>query len=534
VILAQLSIVWLAEFLPGQDLPQHLAYARIIKDYYRADLPFKDFYILASHFQGYFTAHYAMAYGARLVGLEASFRLIFSFYILGLFLSFHLLARTYQRVARRVEPTTPPWPVLGATMLVWSPVTCMGFVEFMLAVPAFLLGVAFLAECEQDRTIGRGRIGLACCVSAATFLHFVAGGCLTAVIWLNAILTPSRRRFSTAGLAAMTAAFMILALRGVADTGLGRFPPVDWAEAMRRSHGLELIDDVFDIRWSGFFTKLNYVLWTVAGPFRAGGLIMTAGLGVITIAVTLWHRREIGELSSDARGPNAIGRAMAGFAVLSFCAPWGFFVPTEISFVNFRMLTLAFGLFVATIDARWFSWERSYFCVAGFALAITAHAAYRISGFSREAAPVVALMARAQPRGLMLSLVFHNKSQHFAKGFGVTHFLPMYYTVLLGGRNTQFWARYTDHLPVDHRPRQRPVGTEDWSPWDFKTSDLADSDYVLLQAATDEDPFRDRIASKRIRNALDRLTDLVSCSEMWCLFRVRRGAVPGGGANGKL
>jgi hypothetical protein len=97
----------------------------------------------------------------------------------------------------------------------------------------------------------------------------------------------------------------------------------------------------------------------------------------------------------------------------------------------------------------------------------------------------------------------------------------MYYTVLRGGLNTQFWAKYTEHLPVDYRPGKRPVRTPDWHPEQFETSQLADSDYLLLQTATEEEPRALRLASDQVNAFVRSAHQPIQCAGLWCLFQLR-------------
>lgn len=131
------------------------------------------------------------------------------------------------------------------------------------------------------------------------------------------------------------------------------------------------------------------------------------------------------------------------------------------------------------------------------------------------------LLEQAQPRGVMLTVAFHNRSRHFGKQFRLTHFLPMYYTVRQRGINTQFWARYTAHLPVDYRAGKRPAGPPDWRPGELTAAHLPDVDFVLLQRATPDNSRRDVEGSAAAEKLLEAHADLVRCDDLWCLYRTR-------------
>ena len=102
------------------------------------------------------------------------------------------------------------------------------------------------------------------------------------------------------------------------------------------------------------------------------------------------------------------------------------------------------------------------------------------------------------------------------------HFLPMYFSVLDGGIATQFWAKYTEHLPIDYRPGKRPAQSDDWSPQTFdETKHLRDSSWVILQRTTDDDPTGLRNDADRVEKKLAKGADLVDCDGIWCLYHVR-------------
>lgn len=105
---------------------------------------------------------------------------------------------------------------------------------------------------------------------------------------------------------------------------------------------------------------------------------------------------------------------------------------------------------------------------------------------------------RSRPTGPPLHLKSVDPfSAHFGKQFRLTHYLPMYFTVRQGGINTQFWARYTDHLPIGYRPGNSPPIRLTGSPHQFNAGHLAaGADLILHQRATEENATRDREASR--------------------------------------
>jgi hypothetical protein len=122
----------------------------------------------------------------------------------------------------------------------------------------------------------------------------------------------------------------------------------------------------------------------------------------------------------------------------------------------------------------------------------------------------------------MHSIVFHNRSAHFGKQFRMTHGWPLLYTVRHGGINTMFWARYTEHLPVDYKPGRRPPSHPEWDPSAFQPSYLEHADYVMFQRATPENLAEHVLSSERIEGLLRASARIVGCRGLWCLFETGR------------
>ncbi len=136
---------------------------------------------------------------------------------------------------------------------------------------------------------------------------------------------------------------------------------------------------------------------------------------------------------------------------------------------------------------------------------------------------LVALVARIEPGGVLLPVVFRGTSLRFAKGFRVTHHLPTLFTAKYGGITTQFWARYTRHLPFDYLPGKRPAQPPDGSPERFDPGlHLRDADWVLLEQADDDVGPERRIDSDRVRRDLAAHADCVATEGLWRLYRVTR------------
>lgn len=520
-----LVLIWALPVMPGQDFPQHLSYVRILVDYGDPALPYRELYAVAAKPQPYFTTYLLMAAIAPHTGVIEAFRILLSLYVIATLLGFHWLVVAAHRHAREPAPT-PPWTGLLGACLVWSPVACMGFLSFMLAVPVIVAGTATWLVHIETRSRRAHLVALACCSALLVSLHPVAAGCFLFISLLVVAFAGAPRPWRACGVVTGTMLITHLAWSVVGTAGVGSWSRIrDASEAMREAHGLEVIDKLLGLEWSSPLTKASYVLWTLLGPYRWSGLLLMAAMALVLV-VCAWLVRHRRASDGDALPPATAARAVhkrlaVGVALLALIAPWGLYVPSEITFLNFRIMTIAFAIALALPRPAWFHRGIARLALIGFCLLGAAHFAYRAVGFNREAAAALRLEERAVPRGVMMSLPFHNATDHFAKQFRLTHFLPMYYTVLQRGVNTQFWARYTDHLPVGYRYGKRPRHTTDWSPWEYGPADLVDSDYVLLQRADDSDPKRMREGAAFAKEHLDRFANRVACDGLWCLYRLR-------------
>ncbi len=540
LILANLALVWALPVLPCQDLPQHLAYARIFRDYARPDLPYHDLYQFPDRLQPYHSVYLVLAFLGRALSILDAMRVLMSLYVIALFLSFQFLCRVCAAPAvpdleSPESPASPagpgpPWAGLLGCLLVFGPIIFMGFCQFFLSIPVFLLGCAVLLRaCGPDGT--RRDIGflIACC-AALSSLHPVAAACLVLLSLLKAVFQRDARALSAGLVSLFSVAVVLLIWRMFGALGMGQQFHPDVTEELRSAYGLEVLNNLFKITWYDPLAKANFVLWTVFGPFRMSGVLLVA----LVMAAAALLLRHLARPITSGTGPAPIHdpsraatrRAFVAFAVLSWFAPWGIYKPTELTFLNFRMIGLAFALLLCLLPSHLFAKRRAQTLLCGFCLFFEVHLGYHAAGFAREARQTLALLDEAHPAGVMLSLMHHHPANDFGKLFRLTHFLPMYYTVIHDGTNTQFWGQYVEHLPIAFRPGKHLDVAQDWYPWQFKPEHLDLVDYVLFQAATADDPVKMRNASRSAAAILQRRAALIRCEGDVCLYRTQRGQAP--------
>jgi hypothetical protein len=511
LIMNLVLIAWLPA-IPAQDVPQHLAYARIFIDH-DSNATFGQLYELPSTVQGYHLTHYALAGIGGLVGLMAALKLVLSLYCIGMFVGFHALVRSVHGGARATTSTG-----LLATLFVWSPVMMMGFLPFALAMPALLLTLASLftwLEHGRRRSLAGTLVGAAITSS----IHPAAGAILAGVAVVT-LLANRDRRVAAAGAAVVGVVGVVVGLWTKLAGGLGDFGQVSFEGASKRAEGFGLIDELLRVEWSSPTAKIDYGMLTFFGPFRIGGLLLSIVL-FGAAAFVLYRLR--GPAASRLFGGSRIARrTVAGLAVCVALCPFAVYVPTEISFLDLRLVTLVVIMGAALVDPAWFERGAARAVLVGVAALHMIHFGYHADGFAAEVDDVRAAMDGAETEGMLMPLVFDGSSAHFAHRFAITHHLSMLYTVERGGASTQFWAQYTNHLPIGYRDGREPSHTADWKPQRFVPSHLDDVRYVLVKRPSQADP----LAARNIHdNVMERLGDhatLDHCGAKWCLYDVQR------------
>jgi len=514
-----LVLVWALPIIPAQDLPQHLTYIRIFADYDSTSLPFKDFYVLPHGFQPYDSIYLILAWLARHTSVLVALRIALTVYVTLMFVGFDALAGAiHGRSGRRELPTS-----VLASMLVWSSVLAMGFLQYFLSVPFVLLSVAALLRGGEEKSPDWVVLAAVPAAGIVASIHLVAAGALAVVAVFHAVLGVRRSgAWSRIVMAAVVIGSIVTALvlwRFWGGEVLGAKPRgMPFSEAWRNSQGFEFVNHMFETTWYDPPVIFNYVAWGTLGPYRITGLAVALA-AVVACTVVVLPVRKTDDLRPEAR---AYARTAWCFALFACLLPWGIQVPSEVTYLNFRLISLAFALLLPLVPPRWFELPRARVALLGLATAFLANFTVHAIGFNREAAAPLRLLAEVPNQDVVLSLVFRSRSSYFAKGIRETHFLPMYFTVLDGGICSQFWAKYTEHLPIDYRPGKKPAQPDDWSPQNFdETRHLRDANWVLLQRATMDDPRGVQNDASRAEQKLSLRADLAKCDGGWCLFKVK-------------
>lgn len=385
LLIVHVLIVWIVPVLPAQDLPQHLAYATIIAELGQPGSLFPRFYEEVSGYQSYYNTHYLLATLSRLTSVEAAARLVFTAYVVAFFFSFRLVVRAHAGPRSAQRETTS----LAAAALVWNPVACMGLLGFLLAIPAILGGVAAFViagdEPVQDVPARHGPLAaIAGSVAIMSSLHVVAT-CLFAfftVVYAASAYTPRRARALFVTLVSCLGATSLWWILG--DSQLASHP-LRFGEAINDATSLEFLNEVFEMTWRDPLAKLGYLLWNVLGPYPPSGQMVAA----IVLAVCCVQFRKAKTRTPLLPDSNSARRVMvtASLALLiaSWLMPWGVYRPSEVTFLDFRVMTVALCLLATTLGIR--SWKHPHapHLIGGGCLLLTLNFGARALAFGVEA-----------------------------------------------------------------------------------------------------------------------------------------------------
>lgn len=510
LVLGCLGPLWWSALLPGQDLAAHLAYARIVRDVGDPALPFAQQYRLTDSTNPYFTTYHLLVGLGGAMSLVAAARGLCTAYVLALFAAVFFLARQ----AHPDEPRDrPPAAVYLLAPLVWNPTAAMGFLVFQLTLPLIVAGAGAVLWMKVRPRAAVGALAALC--TAAGSLHVFAAASLTLVAAAIALFTRERRHAlgAAAVLAASAATLGIWRVAGelgVTDT------PIAWSDGLRAAIGFEAITHAFGIAWGTPPLKLTYACYTIFGPWTAGAQVLTA-LGVAGVVV--WHRRRGPALTARER---ALLKAAAAFGALACLTPWGIHLPSEFTFIDLRLMTVAGLLLVAFLPPGAFAAGRGRLAVVGFALGCCAILQVKFAGFAGQARPVLGLLGQVDRGERLAFLSFDGTIPGWGRLFRLSQTLPLHHTVVNGGITPQLWGRYTRHLPIEFQPGREPVAPPVWQPWEVESSQLAGADVVLLQAPRRDGPQRSAQGFDRATTLLHARFEEVACDGAWCLHRKKR------------
>ena len=215
IALVMVVPLWVGDYPPIQDFPQHAAAIRVLTDFSDPALRFSEYFELSLG-QTQYLAYYGVAVIlAKVFGVIVGQRLLLSLALIGIAVSVRTLLRTLNRDPGSPDPdsTTASGSLAFLVFpLLWNAHTVLGFVNFIAAIPLAFYGLALAARLrlgaagDHSRALGSvwsaGLLGAVAFVAYFThvvpwaFLNVGAsllafGGGARATVWRVAPLAPS-------------------------------------------------------------------------------------------------------------------------------------------------------------------------------------------------------------------------------------------------------------------------------------------------------------------------------------------------------
>lgn len=521
LVLGELVLIATLPVIVGQDLPQHLSYARILADYADPRLAFQSAFTLPARPQPYFTAYLLLAPLTRLTSVLTACRVLYGAYVVAMAASFAALVTAIHAPDASPARKTP-WTVLFGALLPWNPVQLVGFLPFMLALPAILAGAAAIVRSSR-RPTGWTALALVLATAATTSLHLVAGATLVVFSVLYALFHRSRRAFAAALGTLVTVGATLALWHALGERGLAEFPTDAWVASVRSDGLLQGTVTALGVQWNASDIKWSFVVATVLGPLPRWAKL-TVGVGIVALAAVVVSKRSERRVSPADVSRWPFRLAALAFLLLVVATPASIRLPDDICLLDFRLYVVAFLFGVACLEPRWFEPLRARVAVTAFGVLVLGVWARQLGGAAGEAMAVVRLVDGLQPTDTVLALPFHDRSEYLDEDNSVTHYFPVYFTALRGGVTSSFWGKFSHHLPVGYRTGREPQRPPDWDTARFTRAELTHASHVLVEWPDVEDGDARVFAAERLRDELDDGFTPMGCDGRWCLFRSPPGS----------
>ncbi|HAZ14585.1 MAG: hypothetical protein A2X86_00875 [Bdellovibrionales bacterium GWA2_49_15] len=532
-ILAVINVLYilLVDIFPFQDMPQHLTYAKIIGDYGKSGNLFERYYDLTAHFTTYHTYHWVLSFLGRLFGIEAGFKVLLLLYFVSLSWGMSYLMDAYDP-----DLKASPWKKLLIQLCIWNATIGMGFMPFVQSMPFFTIAIgAFLRLRTGRGDLVKNWVVFWVALVLLSLTHVVTA---CAVVFFLALYTLFDRAERPFFILLANVLFFLVTSRlygGLGRGGLTEHQTIQWSESFVHSYDFEFVTSLFNVTWSPLPVTMNYVFWNFIGPYQLTTLIPLALL--YAVLVFILYRLSAPKKVSGGPGEKnkkknaevvtsvpekvekkfqyAYKMAAKIFLLFAIFLPWGIYIPSEITFINYRLLTLALFLIIGLWPWNWFEHSRQKLIVTFIAFLSIGLYSYKTYLYQQETKVPLRMISRIPSNRIVGSVVFGNRSEHFTRILRLTHFLPMYYTLRNSGINGQFWACYAPHLPVCYKPGKAVSNTPDWHPWKFKAEDLNDVDYLLYSTMY----YANNPVETGIKQAILERMNALDCEAGWCLYR---------------
>ena len=506
IILSLLLVyICLGSPYPFQDYPQHLAIAKVIRDYSQSQL-YQVFYLINDGYVNYHSMHHILAFVGSYINLELAFSLLLALYAIIFFLAFRYLI-SVQFPEEKLENSLR---LSFFSILFFSPPMMMGFIPYMLGIPFLVISIALTISLDNQKAVHSKQnllkiVGIIASIIACGVFHGFPLISLM-IVGLCYFMITKNPKFLLISLSSL-AYFLTLS----SFMGLGLHKQSIWeleSEHKFNYPGLQIFQELFKMRWYGSLASLNNLVWSF---LESHAWYLMIPIAIIAIASVYFLIKKAPKNRSLLNPGTKAGLLLLGIA---FLCPWAVGWPSDFTFIDVRLFATAAILIYASFPSSLLKNDIQRKMVIIFLTVNTAFSYYGKIRFKNKADAALALIDTIPERKVLLSVITDHYSSHIARYTGVYHFLPMFYTLRKNGINSQFWADLTAHIPIKYQ-RNKSFSVPDWRTWNLKKDHLTTGDYLLANQ-----PYKENNVTKKIRDTYMPLVKKISCIDQWCLYKL--------------
>lgn len=483
------------EILPFQDLPQHISTVSVIHNIDNPEYDFKKYYHLDYSSTQYLLYYLMCDLLSYALPVETAAKIVIAFYTAAYMLAFLLFLRTFGRNV---------WAVFFAVPFVYDRFLFMGFINYNLAIPLLLAGLAIAAQNAREFSVGKW---LALCLTAILifFSHAIIYLVFGFAACLYLMVNPRKFKQIALSLSAVipsVAPFIIWMMRSLILS-----PQEVWEKGNlgRNLSPAKAEWESISVKFSEFSNRVfpNY-------PDNSDKwlLLFFVALFILILALSArYKKRESGAGEEFTLYPELLSLSL--FLIY-------FLAPTSYKWVwpiNWRFAPLTCVLFIAWIEPLWPRGMNLFFLpviAAGF-FSIYNNATH-FTNFDRETVDFKEILQKMERGKRVMGLVF-NKGSAYSSDPVYIHF-PQYYQAEKGGVVNFSFANFAQS-PVKFNasgaPPILPLRWE-WTPEKFRFKEHGQYyDYFLIR------DNGEKKASDIFRESED-MVNLVARRGNWALF----------------
>ena len=504
------AIVAALPLVPGHDVPQHLAYVRLLTIWRLDPSSLPADYAAPDMSSGYATAYALLVRLSTFVPPEIALRGAVAAYVVLLALAVRALVQVTWRVE---EGAIGPTSVLGP-LVAFNPVLVMGLVAYLFALPA-LVG-AFAATVAHARSgAPRTLVVVALLAAVTAALHSVAAAAL--LFTCGAMFAARRDRRSGLALGMAAAGALLGSHLAGSSTklppGLGGM----LVEYVRRYGVVDGTIGTFRITFTPWLEKIGVVCAAIVGPFPIAYKLLVAALLVVVVVV---DRRARARDTASCFAVPGVRVAVMSLGALALVAPAALQIPDDLSLIDFRLITTATCLGVALVPPGLFQARRVWLLAAAVAVLLLVWRR-QLGGAADEQMQTVRLVDRLGKDDVVLSLSMHDESAYIDEGNEVLHYAAVYHTARTGGVTSMFWGKFSPRLPVGYRPGHGPPAPGDWTPWDVTVEQMTHYTHVVVRwPDARDDAHQSALAQRLAMLERDGMLDPIATDGACELFKV--------------